>query len=166
MAIFPIRTHGDPVLNTPTTVVEVFDERLAKLIDDMIETMYDAPGVGLAAPQIGVTKRLFVYDAQDGQGPRVIANPELTVLDGEWEYREGCLSVPGLFFPIIRPNHVKVVAQDRNGDRIEIEAEEFHARVLQHETDHLDGKLLLARLDKPQRKEAMRILRERTLGTI
>jgi len=165
MAIYPIRVYGDPVLNTPTQPIAEFDDRLQKLIDDMIETMYDAPGVGLAAPQIGVNKRLFVYDAHDEIGPRAVINAEIVETDGEFVYDEGCLSVPGIFFGITRANRVLVRGLDRHGDPIEIEADEFHGRILQHEISHLDGKLLLSAVDKNQRKEAMRVLRERALGS-
>ncbi len=127
----------------------------------MLETMYEAPGVGLAAPQIGVQKRLFVYDI--GDGPSTIINPRIVEASGEWTYEEGCLSVPGLSWPITRPAHVHLVGWDLEGNELSIDADELLARVFQHETDHLDGILLLERLDKAQRKEAMRALRNRTL---
>jgi peptide deformylase len=166
VAVFPIRLFGDPVLNTETQLVTEFDDRLRKLIDDMIETMYDAPGVGLAAPQIGVNKRLFVYDAGDEQGARVVLNAELLSSDGEWEFDEGCLSVPGLFFPITRAEHVVVKGLDRGGKEIEIDTNQYEARILQHEIDHLNGHLLLSKVTKDQRKEAMRVLRERATGAL
>ncbi len=166
MAIFPVRTYGDPVLNAPTQLVTEFDDRLQKLIDDMIETMYEAPGVGLAAPQIGVHKRVFVYDANDEKGARVVVNGQIVTSEGEWQFDEGCLSVPGLFFPITRAEHVIVKGQDRNGDDIEIDTNQYEARILQHEMDHLDGKLLLTHVTKDQRKEAMRVMRERATGAV
>lgn len=95
MAIFPIRTFGDPVLRTPAKPVEEIDDKIRTLIEDMIETMYDAPGVGLAAPQIGVSLRIAVFDANDGLGARAMINPVLVETAGEWEFEEGCLSVPG-----------------------------------------------------------------------
>ena len=161
MAIHTIRVHGDPVLRTPTAPVTDIDSTLARLVADMIETMYDAPGVGLAANQVGVQKRLFVWDI--GDGPHVAINPVLGGFDGEWTYDEGCLSVPGLFWPIVRPKTVHLTAIDLEGNELSIEADEMLSRVFQHETDHLDGMLLLERLDSRQRREAKRALRERAL---
>ena len=162
MAVLPIRTYGDPVLKHPTPDVETVDESIVRLVEDMIETMHAAPGVGLAAPQVGVQKRLFVYDV--GDGPHVVLNPQLSDHEGEWTYDEGCLSVPGLFWPIVRPRHVHLRGRDLEGGEISIEADELLARVFQHETDHLDGTLLLECLDTEQRKQALRTLRERTLS--
>ena len=161
MASYEIRVFGDPVLRTPTTPVTEIDGALKQLVDDMLETMYAAPGVGLAAPQVGVQKRFFVYDV--GDGPGVVINPEIRETSGEWEHDEGCLSVPGLFWPITRPKLVHLVGLDIDGNDIEFEADELLARMFQHEVDHLDGTLLLAHLDGDQRKEAMRTLRSRTL---
>ncbi|MBV8959146.1 MAG: peptide deformylase [Actinobacteria bacterium] len=161
MAQYDIRVFGDPVLRTPTPPVTDIDGALKQLVDDMLETMYAAPGVGLAAPQVGVQKRFFVYDV--GDGPGVVINPEIKETSGEWEHDEGCLSVPGLFWPITRPKLVHLVGLDIDGNDIEFEADELLARMFQHEVDHLDGVLLLARLDGDQRKEAMRTLRSRTL---
>jgi len=161
MASYDIRVFGDPVLRTPTAPVTEIDGALKRLVDDMFETMYAAPGVGLAAPQVGVQKRFFVYDI--GEGPGVVINPQITETSGEWEHDEGCLSVPGLFWPITRPKLVHLVGLDIDGNEIEFEADELLARMFQHEVDHLDGVLLLARLDGDQRKEAMRTLRSRTL---
>ena len=162
MAVLPIRTYGDPVLKHATPEVETVDESLRRLVEDMIETMHAAPGVGLAAPQVGVQKRLFVYDV--GEGPRVVLNPEISGHRGEWTYDEGCLSVPSLFWPIVRPKQVHLRGRDLDGREISIEADELLARVFQHETDHLAGTLLLERLDAEQRKQALRTLRERTLS--
>ncbi|HEY1633978.1 MAG TPA: peptide deformylase [Acidimicrobiales bacterium] len=162
MALLPIRTFGDPVLKQRTPEVETVDESIVRLVDDMIETMRAAPGVGLAAPQVGVQKRLFVYDV--GDGPRVVINPVISDHRGEWTYEEGCLSVPSLFWPVVRPGQVHLRGRDLDGRELSIEADELLARVFQHEVDHLDGMLLLERLDSEQRKEAMRTLRERTLS--
>jgi peptide deformylase len=162
MPPLPIRTFGDPVLRQPTPDVEIVDESIVRLVDDMIETMRAAPGVGLAAPQVGVQKRLFVYDV--GEGPHVVLNPQLSDQRDEWTYDEGCLSVPTLFWPIVRPKQVHLRGRDLEGNEISVEADELLARVFQHEVDHLDGMLLLERLDSEQRKEAMRTLRERTLS--
>ena len=164
MAVFPIRTFGDPVLRLPCAEVTEFDATLRKLADDMLETMYDAPGVGLAANQVGVQKRLFVYDVNDGSGPGAVVNPVLSRHRGEWEYTEGCLSVPELGWPIVRFKEVRVDGFDLHGNPISIEGDELMARMLQHEVDHLNGLLLLSHLDRKQYKDAMRTLRRRAMG--
>jgi peptide deformylase len=163
MSGYTIRVFGDPVLKQRAAEVTNVDGALVRLVDDMVETMYAAPGVGLAAPQVGVQKRLFVYDLHDGLGARTLINPVISESRGEWEYEEGCLSVPGLYFPIVRPNEVHLTGYDLDGNEISIEADEFEARVFQHELDHLDGKLLLELLDTDQRKAAMKALRNRDL---
>ncbi|HVA42708.1 MAG TPA: peptide deformylase [Acidimicrobiales bacterium] len=162
MASYEIRIFGDPGLRQRTADVTTFDGSLARLAEDMITTMYDAPGTGLAANQVGVRKRVFVYDV--GEGPRTIVNPEIIESRGEWTFEEGCLSVPGLFWPIVRPKEVHLRGQDLDGAEIFIEGDELLGRVFQHEVDHLDGVLLLERLDEDQRKGALRTLRTRTLG--
>lgn len=162
MAPYDIRVFGDPVLRAPAEEVGRIDADLVRLAEDMIETMYDAPGVGLAAPQIGVQKRMFVYDA--GDGPFTIVNPRITERSGDWEYEEGCLSVPGLSWPIVRAAQVHLTGWDLAGQELSIDADELLARIFQHEVDHLDGVLLIERLDKAQRKQAMKALRNRTLG--
>ncbi len=161
MAIHPIRVHGDPVLKQRTVEVGRIDGALVRLADDMVETMYAAPGVGLAANQIGVQKRLFVYDI--GEGPRVVINPVLSQHRDSWLYDEGCLSVPQLFWPIERPKQVHLSGVDLEGKELSIDADEMLARVFLHECDHLDGILLLERLDPDQKKEALRMLRTRAL---
>ncbi|HUF33156.1 MAG TPA: peptide deformylase [Acidimicrobiales bacterium] len=163
MAPYQIRLVGDPVLQQRAAEVTDIDGRLARLADDMIVTMYEAPGVGLAAPQVGVQKRIFVYDAQDEQGPKVIVNPTISESRGEWTYEEGCLSVPGLSWEIVRPKEVHLTGYDLDGNELSIEADEYLARIFQHELDHLDGILLLERLDDDQRKEAKRALRDQQL---
>ncbi len=162
MAVYPIRTFGDPVLRLPCAEVTEFDVTLRRLADDMLETMYDAPGVGLAANQVGVQKRMFVYDI--GDGPGVIVNPVLSGHSGEWEYTEGCLSVPDLAWPIVRFAEVRVDGRDLDGQPLTIQGSELMARMLQHEVDHLDGRLLLSHLDRRQHKDAMRALRRRAMG--
>lgn len=164
MAAYQIRTYGDPVLRQAAREVDEIDGRLRQLADDMVVTMYDAPGVGLAAPQVGVQRRLFVYDLDDGHGPRALVNPRITESRGEWTYQEGCLSVPGLSWPILRPKEVLLSGWDLDGNEVQIEATEFEARVYQHEVDHLDGVLLVERLDADQRREALRVLRTRQLA--
>ena len=122
--------------------------------------MYDAPGVGLAAPQIGVQQRFFVYDVNDDTGPHVLVNPEVVATAGEWTFEEGCLSLPGLAFEIVRPKVVTVHGLDLDGNEVVIEGDELLGRVFLHEIDHLDGVLMVDRLGRTQRKEAMRELRE------
>ena len=164
MAPHEIRLVGDPVLRTRCPEVTEIDGALARLVTDMITTMYEAPGVGLAANQVGVQKRLFVYDMQDDEGPKVLVNPVITESRGEWVYEEGCLSVPGLHWEIVRPKEVHLTGLDLDGNEVSIEADELLARCFQHELDHLDGTLLLDHLTDEQRKEAKRILRERQLA--
>ena len=159
MSVLPIRVYGDPVLNQATTDIDTIDGRVAALADSMIATMYDAPGVGLAANQIGVQKRLFVYDK--GDGPVVVVNARIVESDGEWTYEEGCLSVPGLSWEITRANAVHLVGYDLDGNEISVEADEFEGRIFQHEIDHLDGVLLVERLDEDQRRAARKLLRRR-----
>lgn len=166
MAILPIRTFGDPVLRIKTTPVVEIDDGVRKLVDDMIETMYEAPGVGLAAPQIGVSRSVFVFDAHDGDGPRTVINPELVETSGEWVYDEGCLSVPGYFWPITRPGFARVRGIDLDGRAVEYSGDDLLGRVLQHEFDHLQGMLLLERLEKSTRKQALRDLRNEALGLV
>ena len=163
MAIYPIRTFGDPVLRTPAETVDDVSSALERLIDDMLETMYEAPGVGLAAPQIGIPKRIFVADI--GEGPFVVVNPEIVELSAEtWVFDEGCLSVPGRFWPIERPAFARAKGLDLDGRTVEYAGDELLGRVLQHEIDHLDGLLLLERLPKRTRKSALRDLRKEALG--
>lgn len=162
MAVFPIRTFGDPVLNTVAHPVETFDAALERLVEDMLETMYAAPGVGLAAPQIGIARRVFVYDI--GEGPGHMINPELVETSDEWEFDEGCLSVPERFWPIVRPLYARIKGVDVTGSALELEGEELMGRMLQHEFDHLNGTLLLERLGKRERKTALRDLRREALG--
>jgi peptide deformylase len=128
----------------------------------MVDTMRAAPGVGLAAPQIGVQKRIFVYQLAEDDEAQTIINPVISEAHGEWEYEEGCLSIPGLYFPIVRPKEVHLTGYDLNGNEVSVEADELLSRAFQHELDHLDGTLMLERLDKSQRKQAMRELRRRT----
>jgi peptide deformylase len=162
MATHPIRLVGDPVLRQRAAEVTEIDDKLVRLADEMLTTMYEAPGVGLAAPQIGVRKRLFVYDI--GEGPQVVINPTISETDGEWVYDEGCLSVPGLSWEIVRPKQVHLTGVDLDGNELSVEADELVARCFQHELDHLDGVLLLERLDADTRKVALKAIRERGIG--
>ncbi len=146
MAIRKIREIGDPILNKVSKVVTEITPRTKFLIDDMIETMYDADGVGLAAPQVGVLKRIVVIDTT-GEDLLVLINPEIIEQDGEQEGYEGCLSVPGKSGLVRRPNHVKVRALNEQMEQIEIEGEELLARALCHEIEHLDGHLYVERVE-------------------
>ncbi|HSM02657.1 MAG TPA: peptide deformylase [Acidimicrobiia bacterium] len=163
MAIFPIRTFPDPVLRMKATPVEDFDRELHHLVADMLETMYAAPGVGLAANQIGVSLAVFVFDI--GEGPKHVINPVMEETRGSWAYDEGCLSVPDHYWPITRPAFAAVTGVDMFGASIRYEGDELLGRVLQHEFDHLEGALLLNRLGRRARKQAMRELREEAMGT-
>jgi peptide deformylase len=155
-----IRVIGDPVLRERAREVTTFDRSLRKLAKKMIRIMHDAPGVGLAAPQVGVLQRLLVYDVDDD--PRVLVNPEFDEFSEELEEAdEGCLSVPGLTMPVERPVSLRVRAFDGDGEPLEFHAEGFEARVIQHEFDHLEGVLIVDRTSRAARAAAMRALRER-----
>jgi len=160
VAIQPIRLFGDPVLTTPTTPVVDFDKELRTLVQDLTETMLEAPGAGLAAPQIGVPLRVFVWDVDDELGHLI--NPSLDLSSDEQEGEEGCLSFPGLSYNTRRA--LSVVARGFNmfGDPVEISGSELLARAIQHETDHLDGILFIDRLEAALRKEAMKEIRSST----
>ena len=159
MSVKPIRLFGDPVLRTPAEPVRDFDAELRRLVKDLTDTMLDAPGAGLAAPQIGVSLRVFAYDVDDEIGHLV--NPVLSDLSEEQqEDDEGCLSFPGLYYPTKRSSRVVAKGFNVYGDPVVIEGSQWLARCIQHETDHLDGVLFIDRLDPEQRKLAMRAIRE------
>lgn len=142
MAIRNIRVIGDPILEKEGRLVDQVTPRIRTLIDDMLDTMYDAQGVGLAAPQVGILKRVVVIDVSpEGDSPIILINPEIIEVDGEQTGLEGCLSVPGKTGEVTRPNYVKVKAFDENMKEIEVEGEELLARALCHEIDHLNGQL-------------------------
>lgn len=162
MSTLPIRLFGDPVLNQVAKEITDIDGRVAALADMMIETMYEAPGSGLAANQVGVQRRMFVYDK--GDGPVVVVNPEIRESEGEWVFEEGCLSVPGLSWDIVRPNRIHLVGLDLDGNEISIETDEYEGRIFQHEMDHLNGILLVERLDEDQKKSAKKLLRKRAMS--
>lgn len=145
MALLPILEFPDPRLRKVASPVTVFDAKLEVLIDDMFETMYDSQGIGLAATQIDVHKRLLVIDVSESKdSPLVFINPSFEIIEDELsEYDEGCLSVPGFYETVSRPKGIKVQAQDRRGKKFEIEAEGILATCIQHEIDHLDGKLFV-----------------------
>jgi peptide deformylase len=158
LSIKPIRLFGDPVLRTPAEPVRDFDAELRKLVKDLTETMLDAPGVGLAAPQIGVGLRVFTWFVEGELGHLV--NPELTLSEEIQEGPEGCLSIPGLSIDCKRALSVVARGFDMHGEPLLVEGSEMLARAIQHETDHLDGILFLDRLDREARREAMRLIRE------
>jgi peptide deformylase len=139
MAIRTVRTDEDPVLRKKSRIIDKVDGKLQALIEDMIETMYDADGVGLAAPQVGILKRVAVIDVYDDTGVKVLVNPEIVSTDGEQEEVEGCLSLPGKAGVVKRPAHVVVKALNENGEEYTIEGTGLLARALCHEIDHLDG---------------------------
>ena len=142
MALRNIRTVGDEILAQRAREVKENTEKIQELIDDMLETMYDSDGVGLAAPQVGVLKRIFVIDcSEERTKPYVFINPEIIETSGEQTGAEGCLSVPGKAGIVTRPNHVKVKALNRNFDEYIVEGDELFARALIHENEHLDGHL-------------------------
>lgn len=160
-----IRVIGDPVLREHAHEVTQFDRSLRKLAKRMIRTMHDAPGVGLAAPQVGVLQRMLVYDVDDD--PRILVNPVLDEFSVETdEYDEGCLSVPGVTMPVERPVSVRVRGLDEYGEPLDFLAEGFEARVIQHEKDHLDGVLIVDRTSRSARAAALRALRENEAGGI
>ena len=164
-ALAHIRQFGDPILRTRARPVDHFDGALHEEIQRMGRLMHDSIGVGLAAPQAGVSHRLLVYRTEPDSPVQALVNPEI-----EWSSRdkesmeEGCLSLPGVHVEVERPIHVRVRAQDAEGDLVLVEASGFEARVIQHEVDHLDGVLILDRTTRDQRKEAVRALRERERG--
>jgi peptide deformylase len=158
MSVRPIRLFGDPVLTTPAEPVTSFDRELRTLVKDLTETMLEAPGLGLAAPQIGVGLRVFTYDVDEIVGHLV--NPTITLVgDEEQEGDEGCLSLPGLSFPCLRHERVVASGFTMHGEPVTIEGSDLLARCLQHETDHLNGILFIDRLDTEQRKAAMQAIR-------
>ena len=158
MAVKPIRLFGDPVLTTPAAEVTTFDKELRKLVKDLTDTMLDAPGAGLAAPQLGVSLRVFTYDVDDVVGHLI--NPVLDLSDEMQEGDEGCLSVPELAFNTRRSMRVVAKGMNMHGEPVVIEGSELLARAIQHETDHLDGIMFIDRLDAETRKEAMKAIRE------
>lgn len=154
MSILQILEFPDPRLRKIAEPVTVFDEKLEVLIEDMLETMYEAQGIGLAATQVNVHSRLLVIDVSENRDtPQVFINPEFEILEDELsEYDEGCLSVPGFYETVSRPRAVRISAQDRKGEEFEIDAEGILATCIQHEIDHLDGKLFVDYLSNLKRQ--------------
>ena len=164
MAIRPIVVFPDPVLLEPTLPVEEFDDELRELVLDMVDTMYAAPGVGLAANQVGVSKRLLIIDLTAGEQPDqlvVFINPRITELDGKQVGDEGCLSFPELTLTVARAQKVTVEAQDIDGKPFVMEAEDLMARAIQHECEHLDGQVFLRNLSSLKRELVKREIRKR-----
>lgn len=160
VALTHVRQFGDPVLRSDTRPIENFDENVLAQAEKMIQLMDEAFGIGLAAPQIGVSNRLLVYRVGDTP-PIVLANPVIEWASDDSEvFEEGCLSLANVQVDVDRPIHVRVIGQDVHGERVKIEASGLNARVIQHEMDHLDGILILDRASKDQRKAALRNLRE------
>jgi peptide deformylase len=161
--IYPIVKFPDPILQQPAEPVTVFDAELRKLVDDMFTSMYDAQGIGLAAPQIGVSKRLTVIDLSFQKRPEdkiVLINPEVIEIKGKQVEEEGCLSLPEIRDRVVRAAEVKVRAQDAEGKPIEVEGTELLARAMQHEIDHLDGILFIFRLSRLKRDLQLRKIRK------
>jgi peptide deformylase len=158
VAVQPIRLFGDPVLTTRAAEVTDFDKELRRLVDDLTDTMRDAPGAGLAAPQIGVGLRVFTWYV-DGEIGHLV-NPDLSLSDEEQDGPEGCLSIPDLTFDCKRAMSVVAKGWNMYGDPVVVEGSQLLARAIQHETDHLDGVLFIDRLDRENRKQAMRAIRE------
>jgi peptide deformylase len=159
VSVKPIRLFGDPVLRTPAEPVRDFDAELRRLVKDLTDTMLDAPGAGLAAPQIGVGLRVFTYHVDDHE-PGHLINPSLDLSKDEDEDDEGCLSFPGLVYPVKRSWGVVAKGFNMYGDPVTIEGTQLLARCIQHETDHLDGILFIDRMDPAQRKAAMKAIRD------
>ena len=146
MALRTIRGAGDEILKKKSREVEIIDEKLQVLIDDMIDTMHEYNGVGLAAVQVGILKRLLVIDLYDEQGPIVMINPVILKEKGEQECEEGCLSFPNQFAKVIRPKEVTVEYTDREGKRIKLKAKELLAQAISHEVDHLNGEVFIDKI--------------------
>jgi peptide deformylase len=161
--IYPIVKFGDPVLEKPAAAVTVFDAELQKLLDDMFESMYEAHGVGLAAPQIGISKRIAVIDVtfkEDPDAKLVLVNPEIIHTEGRHTQQEGCLSIPEFRENVTRPKKVTVRAQNAKGDWFEHTGEDLLARALMHETDHLNGKLYISHISGLKRDLMKRKIRK------
>lgn len=157
--IYPVIKYPDPLLARKAEPVTVFDKDLAKLVDDMFESMYAAEGIGLAAPQIAISRRIFIVDVSFGKEPRdklVLINPEILSHEGKQLEEEGCLSLPDIRDKVSRAAHVRVRAQDVTGKWFEVEGDELLARAFQHENDHLDGVLFIDRVSRLKRELILR----------
>jgi len=162
--ILEVVRYGDPVLTKPAEAVTEFDASLRKLVDDMFETMYGAPGVGLAAPQVGQLKRLFVMDCSLGKEKKekvALINPVIETEEGEQIGDEGCLSFPGIYLQVARPQRVVVRARDLDGSEFTLDVMDLEARCVSHETDHLDGELFISYLSPLKRDLVKRKIKKR-----
>jgi peptide deformylase len=160
MAVLKVRKYGDPVLRRRAKPVEAVTPELRRIVADMIDTMYDEVGIGLAAPQVGVSLRLMVVGDDDGREARALVNPVITERGGEVTAEEGCLSIPGVFAPVTRFEWVRLEAQDIDGRSVTFTGRGLRARVFQHEMDHLDGVLFIDRLDPVTRDRIKRKIKK------
>jgi peptide deformylase len=160
MAVLSVRKYGDPVLRRRAKPVEAVTPEVRKIIEDMVDTMYDEVGLGLAAPQVGASLRLMVVGDEDGREARALINPVITEQGGEIGAEEGCLSLPGIFAPVKRAEWVRLEAHDPEGRPVAIAARGLRARVFQHEMDHLDGVLFIDRLDPVTRDRIKRRIKK------
>jgi peptide deformylase len=160
MAILKVRRYGDPVLRQRAAPVESVTDELRQTIADMVDTMYEEVGIGLAAPQVGIPLRLMVVAADVGRGVQALVNPRIVDQGGSVTAEEGCLSLPGVFAPVTRAEWVELEAQDLEGGRVSLTARGLRARVFQHEMDHLDGVLFIDRLDPMTRDRIKRRIRK------
>lgn len=158
MSILPIRLYGDPVLRTRAAELDEVDRRARRLMNNMTDTMKEAPGIGLAAPQVGILKRIIVWENDQDRG--ALANPVILEREGSVEGEEGCLSMPGITYPVVRSEWVLVQGVDDSGDTVKFETRDLTARIIQHEIDHLDGILFIDHLPPELRSEALGVLRE------
>jgi len=160
MAVLSVRRYGDPVLRRRARDVEAVTPEIRRLVDDMVDTMYDEVGIGLAAPQVGVSLRLMVVGDEEGRGVQALVNPVITERGGEVKAEEGCLSLPGIFASVTRAEWVTLEAQDLEGRPVSITARGLRARVFQHEIDHLDGVLFIDRLEPVVRDRVKRRIKK------
>ncbi len=163
MAVLTVRTYGDPILRRRAEPVGEVTPEIRAILRDMIDTMYREVGVGLAAPQVGISLRLMVVDDEKGRGPRALVNPEIVDQGGRVVAEEGCLSIPGIFAPVARAEWVRLEAQDEEGQPVTVETKGLYARVIQHEMDHLDGVLFVDRLDPVRRDRIKRAIKKEGL---
>jgi peptide deformylase len=160
MALLDLRKFGDPVLRRRAEPVQDITDEIRAIIRDMIDTMYAEVGIGLAAPQVGISLRVIVVDEEKGRGPRALVNPEVTNQGGRVVAEEGCLSIPGIFAPVERAEWLHVKAHDEKGDPVSLDARGLLARVIQHEIDHLDGLLFIDRLEPVLRDRIKRRIKK------
>jgi len=160
MAVLKVRRYGDPVLRRRATPIDVVTSEVRRLVADMVDTMYDEVGIGLAAPQVGVSLRLMVVGGEDGRGVQALVNPAITAQGGTVTAEEGCLSLPGIFAQVTRAEWVTLQAQDLEGNPVALTARGLRSRVFQHEIDHLDGVLFIDRLEPVLRDRIKRRIRK------